>query len=275
MSRLATLVLLLLAAAGSVRAQLPVNFTFTMEFTEALEWAPVPSVVTLENRGSETAYAGADYQVGFDITDERGNLIRLRNESEIYIPSKIEPGATISFTNDLHYLYRIDRQGQYAVVAKLQTKGRSLASTKVFLDVVPGSELANAEITLPDGSGRRYALRQISRDRKSYLFIRVDDPGRGLNYGVYELGRFVPLKTPELRVDQHGLAHVLHLAAPNQFLHSVFSPTGDLVAQKNHSGDSNVVRLRADEEAGYQVIGTGVSEPRDPFVESLPSRSRL
>lgn len=275
MFRSAIATLLLLAAGGNAWAQLPVNFTFSMEFTEALEWAPVPAVVTLENRGSETALAGVDYQVGFDISDERGDLIRLRKESELYVPAKIEAGATVSFTNDLHYLYRIDRQGQFSVVAKLQTKGRVLASTKIFLDVVPGSELASAEISLPDGTGRRYALRQMSRNRKSYLFLRVDDPARGLNYGVYELGRFVPLKTPELRVDQHGLAHVLHLAAPNQFLHSVFSPTGDLVAQKNHSGDSNVVRLRSDEEAGFQVIGTGVSEPRDPFVESLPGRNRL
>ena len=247
MFRSAIATLLLLAAGGNAWAQLPVNFTFSMEFTEALEWAPVPAVVTLENRGSETALAGVDYQVGFDISDERGDLIRLRKESELYVPAKIEAGATVSFTNDLHYLYRIDRQGQFS----------------------------SAEISLPDGTGRRYALRQMSRNRKSYLFLRVDDPVRGLNYGVYELGRFVPLKTPELRVDQHGLAHVLHLAAPNQFLHSVFSPTGDLVAQKNHSGDSNVVRLRSDEEAGFQVIGTGVSEPRDPFVESLPGRNRL
>ena len=144
--------------------------------------------------------------------------------------------------------------------------------TAWFMTMEPVRDLIT---TLADGTERRYSLRQISRDRKSYLFLRVDDPKRGLNYGVYELGRFVPLKVPELRVDQHGLAHVLHLAAPNQFLHSVFSPTGDLVAQQSHSGDSNVVRLRADEAAGYQVIVTGVSEPRDPFVESLPSRNRL
>lgn len=269
--RFITIILLLWTSMALAQ----VGFTFKLEFTECLEWAPVTALVTLENKGTEPARLGADYQLSFEVRDERGTLVRSRAESELNIPLQLDPGSSVEVTNDLHCLFCIDRQGQYVVTAKLQTHNRVLASEKVFLDVMAGSELAHAEVTLPDGSERRYELRQMSRDRKSYLFLRVDDPAKGLNYGVYELGRYVPLKKPELQVDQNGLAHILHLAAPNQFLHSVFSPTGDLVAQQPHSGDSTAVRLNADPESGYRVIGEGITPPRDPMIETLPGRRRL
>jgi hypothetical protein len=65
------------------------------------------------------------------------------------------------------------------------------------------------------------------------------------------------------------------MTGPVQFIHSVFSPDGELVAQQTHAGDANAVRLQPDPEAGFRVEGTGVSEPRDPFIETLPGRKHL
>jgi hypothetical protein len=267
--------LLLAVVLPVLLARAQVGLTFKLDYNEVLELESIPAVVTLENLTSVPLQGETDYLLSFEVTDASGIRAKPRNGVEVNLPTELAPGTSRSITNDLNYLYRIDGHGQYGVVARLRLKSRELASERVFLDVVPGVELVHAEGSAPDGQERRYSLRQMSRNRQNHLYVRIDDPTAGLNYGIFDLGRFVPLKKPELQVDQRDLAHVLHMTSPNQFVHSVFAPSGDLVAQQSHVGDASIVRLQADEEAGYRVVGVGLSAPRDPFIETLPGRRHL
>lgn len=251
------------------------ELVFKLDHSELLELEPIPAVVTLSNQSTQPLHRGTDYLLSFDVQGSQGVQIKMRNDKTAWVPAELAPGATATFTNDLSYLYKIDASGPYTVAARLQLPKRALVSEKVFLDVMPGAELVHVDGVAPDGSTRRYSLRQLSRAQLNRLFLRVDDVEGSLCYGVIDLGRFVPLKAPALRVDKQGLVHVLHLTAPTHFLHSVFSPNGELVAQQTHDGDASSVRLEADVEAGFRVEGVGVSEPRDPIIETLPKRKLL
>ena len=259
--------------AGLASAQ--VEMTFSLPHHEVLELETVPALVTLVNRGGKPLQQGADYDLAFDITDSSGVQIRRRPNQALIVPGTLPAGQSITVTNDLSLTYQIARQGPYTVQARLKLAQRALVSGREYLDVMPGAEVAVAEGVAGDGSARRYSLRQLSRKNISRLYLRVDNPEASLCYGVVDLGRVIPLRAPILQVDGQGLIHALHMTGPVQFIHSVFSPDGELVAQQTHAGDANAVRLQPDPEAGFRVEGTGVSEPRDPFIETLPGRKHL
>lgn len=256
-------------------AQGQMELVFKLDHAELLELEPIPAVVTLSNQSTQPLRGGTDFLLSFDVQGEQGVQIKARPGKKPWVPQELAPGKSLTFTNDLSYLYKIDASGPYTVAARLQLSKRALVSDKVFLDVMPGAELVSTDGVAPDGSSRHYSLRQLSRAQRNRLFLRVDDPDGSLCYGVIDLGRFVPLKSPILRVDKQGLVHVLHLTAPTHFIHSVFSPNGELVAQQSHDGDASSVRLEADAESGFRVKGEGVSEPRDPIIETLPKRKLL
>lgn len=267
--------LLPLVALLATPARAQIEMIFRLDYSEAIELEPVLATVTLINRGDQPKRASTDYRLSFDVKERNGIRIKTRNGQVALVPDELPPGGEVTFTNNLAYLYQIDQHGQYSIAARLTLPTRELVSERVFLDVLKGVELVALETESPDGSARRYSLRQVSRNRQSRLYFRVDDPSGSLCYGVYDLGRHLSFQPPSLRVDGQGLVHILHLTAPTLFLHSVFSPTGELVAQQTHSGDASSVRLAPDAESGFRVLGVGVSAPRDPFIDTLPGRKHL
>lgn len=256
-------------------ASAQVELIFSLPHHEVLELEPVPALVTLINRGGQPLDKGEHFDLAFDITDASGTQIRMRSNQRLVVPAVLPAGQSVTVTNDLSLAYQMARQGPYTVQARLKLTQRSLVSDREYLDVLPGAEVAVAEGVAGDGSPRRYSLRQLSRKNQTRLYLRVDDPQAALCYGVVDLGRVIPIRPPTLQVDTHGLVHALHMTGPVQFVHSVFSSDGELVAQQTHSGDANAVRLLPDDEAGFRVEGTGVSKPRDPFIETLPGRKHL
>lgn len=256
-------------------ASAQVEMTFQLVNHEVLELESIPVGVTLQNKSTRHLRAGEDYQLAFDVTDPSGVQVRLRKERAMQMPAELAPGAQSGVTNDLGLLYQLNQQGPYTVAARLVLGQVNVVSSREFLDVLPGAEVAYADGVAPDGTARRYSLRQLSRTKQNRLFLRLDDPAASLCYGVLDLGRVIPMRPPELRVDQNGLAHVLHLTSPSLFVHSVFSADGDLVAQQTHAGDASRVKLEPDADSGYRVTGVGVSPPRDPFIDTLPGRKRL
>ncbi len=272
MHRLSLISLFLLWAPW---AQGQVELTFQLPNHEVLELEPVPAVVTLHNPGAQALRRDADYALSFDVLQPNGVQVGMRDKQIPYVPAELPPGSRLSFTNDLSLLYKIQQQGPYTVAARLSFRTRAMVSGREFLDVMPGSELASAEGLAVDGTPRRYSLRQLSRNKQSRIYLRVDDPDASLCYGVIDLGRQIPIRPPELLVDSHGLVHILHLTGPAQFVHSVFGANGEMVAQQTHPGDANAVHLVPDDESGYRVDGVGISEPRDPFIDTLPGRKHL
>lgn len=268
-----TCILLLLALTGTVWAQ--VDLVFQLEYSDFLELEPIQAVVTLANRAPRELKRGEDYALSFDVEDSQAGKVKARGDASFLLPARLGVGETVSFTNDLSTLYRIDRQGAYSVAARVAAGGHALVSKKVYFDVVPGVEAASIESWTPDGDRHIYSLRVSSRAGRTRIALRIDDLDKALCYGVIDLGRYVQMRPPELKVDPAGLVHVLHMTAPHVFLHSVFKPDSHLVSQKTYPGDAMVVRLEPDPAAGFRVAGVGISKPEHPMLDALPGPGRL
>lgn len=263
-------------AAPALLAQ--VDFECRLPVTQALDGEALPAVVTVRAHDRDLQLGGGDgsYRLAFELRDSRDLLIHPRDGAEVQAPSRISAGEPVTFTNDLHRLYRIDGQPQVTVRARLEAEGLALVTPPVYVDLAPGSELQRIAVRGADGPMRRCSLRSLNRDGRDRLFLRIDDEASGLCYGVFDLGRFIFVKPPVLQMDGRGQVHVLHVSGPNQFSHAVFSLDGAAVSHEIVSGDSSSVRLEADGAGGLRLVGTGATlAPREPMVEPLPVRRSL
>lgn len=255
-----------------------IDFSARLPNNEALLCEAVPIVVTIQNNRVDALPAETEkgYSVAFELTDQAGLLIRPLEKAEIQMPAVIEGQSTVVFTNDLQSIFPIGKYAALAVRARLTVGSRSFVTEKMYVDIMPGAEIARLQAPTPGGEIHTYSLRSLSREKRDRLFLRVANEDETLCYAAIELGRFMRIGKPTLEMDGLGRVHVLHLSGPNRFVHSVFDANGALISRDQVEGDLSVVRLVEDGKGSFRVAGGGVvSPPRDPIVEALPVRRGL
>jgi hypothetical protein len=269
----------LAVGCGTLQARAQaVDFRARLPHAEVLVCEPLPVEITIRNNGMSPLQAGgsAGYALAFEVLDASGLLLRELPQSAVLVPEVIEPQAQVVFTNDLQALFPVARHATLSVRARLTVGSRSYMSDKLFVDLMPGSEITWVNAPAADGVLRRFSLRSLSRGKRDFLFLRVENPDGSLCYGAAELGRLVRMGEPRLEVDSRGNVHVLHLSAPNQFIHSVFSPEGGAIKRDVLTGDLSMVRMVDDGQGSFRIAGAGqVAPPRDPIVDPLPLRRGL
>lgn len=269
-------VALLAAFALPVYAQ--IEFSAKLPNSEILACEPLPVVVTLKNNLTTSLQAGGTqgYTLAFEVVDAQGLMVRALPDAQIELPPEVPPLSQVVFTNDLQRLYPIARHASLSVRARLVVGSRSYVTDKMFVDVMPGGEVARLQANTPGGELRTYSLRVLNREKRDRLYLRSSNESETICYGVAELGRFVRIGKPTLEADSRGNIHVLHLSGPNQFVHSIYSPDALRISRQVVEGDLSAVRLVADGEGGFRVAGAGrLSPPRDPIVEELPLKRGL
>lgn len=265
-----------LVFGGSAFAQ--IDFSAKLPNNEALLCEPIPIVVTIQNNRVDALPAGSEqgYSIAFELTDQPGLLVRPIANAVVQMPAVIKGQSTVVFTNDLQSIFPVGKYAALAVRARLTVGSRSFVTDKMYVDILPGAEIARLQAPTPDGEVHTYSLRSISREKRDRLFLRVANEDESLCYAAIELGRFMRIGKPTLEVDGLGRVHVLHLSGPNRFVHSVFEANGAPVSRDLIEGDLSLVRLVEDGQGSFRVAGGGlVSPPRDPVVDALPVRRGL
>ncbi len=134
---------------------------------------------------------------------------------------------------DLLGLYDLRGTGPYTVRARLDWKNKSYISSTRYLDIVPGLEL-NRLIT--DGPGgvslRCFSLRSLYRERRTHLFVRIEDKDNGICYGLYDLGKLLRVGKPEIGLNGDGNVEIRHQSAPEQFTRTTLSLDGKVIDQQ-------------------------------------------
>ncbi|MCO5061259.1 MAG: hypothetical protein M9963_04540 [Kiritimatiellae bacterium] len=262
--------------AGSASAQ--IDFSARLVNSDVLTCESVPVVVTLQNNRVDALEASSEqgYSVAFEVTDPSGLLIRPMEKASVSMPATIPGQSTVSFTNDLQQIFPLGRYHSLSVRARLTVGSRSFVTDKMFVELLPGTEVMRLQAPAPDGQIHTYSLRTINREKRDRLFLRISNEDESLCYAVGDLGRYMRLGKPTLEADGLGRVHVLHMTAPNQFMHSVYEASGPLVSQTLVQGEVSMVRLVEDGAGSFRVAGGGVvSGPRDPMPEPLPVRRGL
>lgn len=264
-----------LASAGPVAAQIEMQCRLENGRTLLFEQAVVKLDI-INNTGDILDFSGAvpNAHLAFDVEQSPGILVPPTGAPLFPQPVTIRPGDTFTGQVNLQAAYKITGTGPYTVTTRVEWGGKVFMSPKLFLDVLPGLEIAKLVAGVPDDPSamRTYTLRTLNRDRKEVVFLRINDEDKGMCYGVFELGPIVRMYVPKLQVDEVGNIHVLHQSGPWQFTHSVFTPHGDPVMQDVYSGDGSTVAIKRADDGQLSIEGGQLFAPGGNAAseESLP-----
>ncbi|MBN1556940.1 MAG: hypothetical protein JW951_02200 [Lentisphaerae bacterium] len=228
MKRAWLLGLLLLPVCG--RADLLLKLT--MEHHVYLQFEPMVGYLTLWNE--------SDYPVVIDADDpERANtalrlivtrdgrpVMRL-NDRPLLRRLLLLPGERHVMMTDLSARFDVGTASRYLIDAEAVRDGVAYGAKPFMVDVVPGIEITSVKRGVPGYPGREraYSLRYWTREKQEQLFLRIDEPSSGDNYGVFQLGRLLRFYKPRLRVDRDGFVTVIHQTAYNRYVRTVFEAT--------------------------------------------------
>ncbi len=264
---LAAGLLLPLAAGGQV------DLHSRLLETRVLQYEPARVALEIgNNTGEELILSGAGQNATLEFGIEQSPGVPVHTIAGASLLSgavSLKPQEVWTQTVDVSVAYDIQEAGPYTVMAQVEWGDKVIQAPKMFLDVLPGMEIAKLVTGIPGRSGemRTYTLKTLNRDRKEIVFLRIDDEDGGRCYGVLELGRIVRMYKPLLQIDEIGNIHVLHQAGPSQFNHSVFTPEGQPVLQEQYSADGREIRLQKEDtgriavEGGRSIGGDGAGLP--------------
>jgi hypothetical protein len=221
-------------APWSVQAQ--IRLELKLEHERFLQFEPVNAVATIENGTDKpVAIAGgsedAKARLWFLVEKRPDTLVRRLREGAIAGQLRIDAAGKSEVMVCLSTWYDLMEEGGYAVTAMLDWGGETVSSRRIRFEVESGLGLGSVAKPAPSapGESRVYSLRYMARERHERLFLRVDEPDRGLNYGSFELGPLIRVFKPRIQVDQAGTVAIEHQSGSDCFTRSVFKSQSDKV----------------------------------------------
>lgn len=253
-----------LCAGLVIQARAQLDITMTMPVTTALRYEKLPAIVTLRNNtGTRIAPGTAGYVMSFD-----GRTLDSNPVSAGVLPVQaptLEPGASITFTNDLTRVLDLSSVVQFSVMARAEYSGVGFVSQKQFVDILDGVEVARIRANDPKDGAVNHTLRVMNRDSHEHVFLRVDSEKGGWSFGAQDLGTILRATPPSLMLAADGTVHILHRAGPARFIYHQATANGQLLKAQAFQGDFQVVRMTAGADGQIKVIG----KPADN-ADSLP-----
>lgn len=241
-----------------------------------LLFEPIRATVRIANNtGHRLVFSGSrpNARLGFQIEQTPGLSVMPTSQPLLEGPLMLEPGEIRELEFNLLPKYLVRATGPYTIQARLEWNETAFLSPKVFLDVLPGFEVARFSAGLAGSAGgiRVFSLKTLTRDRMELLFLRVDDQATGQCLGVFNLGRIVRQFNPQIKADGLGHVHVLHQSSPWKFTHTEVTMDGIPVVARDFAAYDSEVHL--ERTPGGEVVVRGIRPPADSSLfEPPPSR---
>ncbi len=254
--RIPILALTVAGLAPAVVAQ--VEMRLKLAHPTVLHMESILATLVVENGAAEELAIGetnGNTRLFFDIEAAPGRLVPRTAEPMFRRIAVVPPFKSATLEFDLLSLYEIRSPGAYTVQARLHGPAGLLTSGRLYLDVVPGLQVARVAQAVPGGPRFTYQLRTLGRNRQEHLFLRVDDEAQSLCHGVFDLGTYIRLFSPLLKVDAARRVHVLHQSAPTRFTHSVFEADGAPVRSVFWTASPSEIALERTEDGDLVVAG--------------------
>jgi len=252
------LVVLFLLMALPVMAQVEVGLRVTPD--RAVLHEPIMATIRVVNQTGQTIILRDDtpgQRLWLDIESAPGRTIRPITRAIVGSPLEVPPRQSVSRQINITETYDIRVEGPYTVRARLDWDGEAYVSSRAFLDVAPGLEVARLVAAASDSTGDRrlYRLLTLNRDRGDHLFLRIDDPAAQICEAVLHLDRVIRVQPPRMQVDGAHQIHVLHQFGPGRYLHHVFTPNGQMVSRRVFTSEDPGVSLDYREDGQVVVSG--------------------
>ncbi len=259
-----------LLAAGQITVALHIPSS------KVLLYEPVIATVTLLNHSGRMVVFDTKPEcarVRFNIEMGEGKLIPLLSEAPLLTGVELMPGEKRALQFNLPRLYAIQSVGLYKVRAVVDMGAVAYASAAVYLEVARGFELRRLMAGIPDDPqvSRTYVLEYLQKDTsEENLYLRIEDETAQIIYGMFNLGRIVRVRMPDLQVDESGNVHVLFQTPGASYVHVAFTPYGVALMTKRISGGGRQVEMVRLPNGRISVTGDSATLPQTRGVRSGP-----
>jgi len=231
-------IMVLMVFPACVVAQ--VAITMTLPSAKALLYEDViATVVVRNNSGQMLALDSTQGAVRFwlDVEREGSRIIRRRDDAPLVSDVNIMPGEARTFEFNVSRLYAIRNPGVYKIRAGVEMSGTHYVAPEATLEVADGFELQRLTAGVPGDTQavRTYVLSYFQRDSVENIYLRIEDADKTV-YGLFNLGRVVRVRPPEIKVDEFGNVHVLFQTMGMGFVHTAVTPFGVQLFAKTYTG---------------------------------------
>lgn len=221
-------------------AQGQLSTTLRLSKQQYLAGEPVMAVVTVTNHAGRAltfASDGRTQWLNFIVKDRRGEAVSPKGNS-IFGKMSIRAGESLSREVDLAQHFQLSEPGNYSVAAVVRMpgpEGSGASTNRMQFTQSPGARYWSQTVGLPkSGQTREYSVISFSGDDKSQIYAKIVDNRTGRNIRTFLLGELLMLRKPLVAVDRDQRMHVLFLATPTTWVHSVVNVDGALVDRKLH-----------------------------------------
>lgn len=221
-------------------AQGQLSTTLRLSKQQYLAGEPVMAVVTVTNHAGRAltfASDGRTQWLNFIVKDRRGEAVSPKGNS-IFGKMSIRAGESLSREVDLAQHFQLSEPGNYSVAAVVRMpgpEGSGASTNRMQFTQSPGARYWSQTVGLSkSGQTREYSVISFSGDDKSQIYAKIVDNRTGRNIRTFLLGELLMLRKPLVAVDRDQRMHVLFLATPTTWVHSVVNVDGALVDRKLH-----------------------------------------
>ena len=231
-------VIVLMAFPAWVAAQ--VAITLALPSAKALLYEDVIATIIIQNNSGQMLVMDSSQgavRLWLDVERDDGRIIRRRDDAPLMSAVEIMSGEARTFGLNLARLFAIRNQGVYKIRAGVEMNGAHYVTPKTTLEIAGGFELQRLTAGVPGDvpAIRTYILSYFQRDSVENIYLLIEDADKTV-YGMFNLGRVVRVRPPELKLDEVGNVHVLFQTMGMGFVHTAFTPFGVQLFAKTYTG---------------------------------------
>ena len=175
---------------------------------------------------------------------------------------------------NLNTLYPVHDYGPYKARAVIyfNLTDKYFESQPANFEISEGKTMWQQILGVPDGQADAGAMRKISLLKfrefdSNVLYVRVEDPDKGMVFCTSALGRLLDNMEPDVMVDVFNRLHVLQIVGSKTYLHSEISPNGMIGGRCKYLYDKTRPFLFKD-AIGEVIVKNGVLQ--DPNAPAVP-----
>lgn len=272
-------VVLLLAGVAASHAQVQVDISLRRNLYMVYE--PLICTVTITNlSGKDLHLADSPRHKWFSLQVKSKGDRPLTPAGGGYAnePVTIPAGQKLRRSLNVTPAFPINEFGAYRIRAVVYVPEfeNYFASPPLTFEITEGRELWSQTVGVPpdaglEGKRRKYTLLSHRLPNSTMLYVRVEDPDRGIVYCTTQLGRFLSYGNPDVLIDRNNHIHILQNLSPKEFLYSEFNLDGKVQRQQAYQDWGNRPVLARNTDGAVTILGGTPFDPKaTPPEQMLP-----
>lgn len=239
-----------------------------MSKREYLANESVQVTVTITNRAGRDIFLHGDGRqswLDFMFKNERGVLLTPFRMDLGFKAVNLPAGRAVTKSVILSDFFRVSDLGRYGGNATVRMPDSSTiySSNRIHFNVTKARAIYIQKVGVPDEkTTREYQVMTFNNDRKTHLYVQVEDGKTGRILRNFSLGESLQFRKPQFTVDGANTLHVLFLNTPSMFIHARVNYDGKLVGReyfkRGTTGDPRLITFANGE------VKTAGGIPYDP-----------